>query len=89
MNIDQANKLSIAGFLMSKGVNPIRLSGNYFIFDSPLHDQNDSKLKVHRFRNEYLDITTGTGGRLLDLICNMYGTDIVGALIVLSGLQKS
>lgn len=85
MNSINANKLSIVGFLMSNGINPVGISGNHFIFDSPLHTSRGSKLKVHRINNEWFDFTTGISGRLLELICKMYNVDSAGALLVLSG----
>lgn len=83
MNCTTANKMSIAGFLMSRGKNPDRLSGNSFWFS--LRDEKTASFKVDRVKNIWYDFGTGTGGRLIDLVCQMYRVDIAGALLILSG----
>jgi len=83
MNCNTANRMNIAGFLMSQGKNPDRLSGNSFWFR--LRDEKTASFKVDRVKNIWYDFGTGTGGRLVDLVCQMYQVDVPGALLILSG----
>ena len=85
MNCQQANSMSIAGFLMSKGINPDKSSGNNFWYCSPLRNDTEPSFKVCRSKNVWFDYGTGTGGHLVDLVCKMYNVGIPGALMVLSG----
>jgi len=85
MNCKDANAMSIAGFLMSKGINPDKPSGNNFWYCSPLRNEIDPSFKVCRIKNVWFDYGTGTGGHLVDLVCKMYNVDVPGALLVLSG----
>ena len=86
MNCSQANQMSIAGFLMSKDIVPSKPSGNNFWYCSPLRSEKEPSFKVCRSKNVWYDYGTGTGGRLVDLVCKMYQTNITGALLVLSGM---
>jgi len=85
MNCQQANSMSVAGFLMSKGINPDKSSGNNFWYCSPLRNETEPSFKVCRSKNVWFDYGTGTGGHLVDLVCKMYNVGIPGALMVLSG----
>jgi len=87
MNCTQANQMSIAGFLMSKNIIPSKPAGNNFWYCSPLRSEKDPSFKVCRVKNVWYDYGTGTGGRLIDLVCKMYNVDVPGALLVLSGMK--
>ena len=87
MNCSEANQMSIAGFLMSKDIIPSKPSGNNFWYCSPLRHEQEPSFKVCRIKNVWYDYGTGTGGRLVDLVCRMYQTNVTGALLVLSGMN--
>jgi len=89
MNCKQANEMNIAGFLMSKGINPDIHSGNNFWYCSPLRNEKTPSFKVDRIKNVWYDYPIFTGGRLVDLICKMYNVDISGALLILTGAKPS
>src|ERR1035437_10003310 len=85
MNCKLANEMNIAGFLMSKGINPNKTAGNSFWYCSPLRNEETPSFKVDRIKNVWYDFGTATGGRLIDLICKIYNVDVSGALLILSG----
>jgi len=85
MNCKFANEMNIAGFLMSKGINPDKTVGNSFWYCSPLRREKTPSFKVDRIKNVWYDFGTATGGRLIDLVCKMYNMDVPGALLILSG----
>jgi DNA primase len=86
MNCKQANEKNIAGFLMSKGINPNKPEGNNFWYCSPLRNEKEPSFKVCRVKNVWYDYGTGTGGRLVDLVCKMYNVNVPRALLILSGI---
>jgi len=85
MNCKLANEMNIAGFLMSKGINPAKTAGNSFWYCSPLRNEKTPSFKVDRVKNVWYDFGTATGGRLVDLVCKYYNVDVPGALLILSG----
>jgi DNA primase len=89
MNCTTANKLSIAGFLTSKGFNPAKHNDNSFTYCSPLRNEKTASFKVDRIKNLWYDFGTGTGGGLIDLVCEMYRVGIAGALLIISGESQS
>lgn len=89
MNCEQANKIDITGFLSNQGKNPEKSSGNGFLYCSPLRNEKTASFKVDPVKNVWFDFGTGTGGRLVDLVCQMYNVDVPGALLILSGTDIS
>lgn len=87
MNCTTANRMSIAGFLLSKGISPESHNNKSFWYLSPLHSENTPSLKVNRVKNVWYDFGIGTGGRLVDLVSQLYRVDIPGALLILSGAE--
>src|SRR5665647_305743 len=85
MNCLQANSISIAGFLMSKGIYPDKQSGNNLWYCSPLRKETEPSFKVCRNKNVWFDYGICTGGRLVDLVCKMNNVGVPGALLLLSG----
>jgi DNA primase len=85
MNCKLANEMNIAGFLMSKGINPKKTAGNSFWYCSPLRNEETPSFKVDRIKNVWYDFGTSTGGRLIDLVCKIYNIGVPGALLILSG----
>ena len=87
MNCTTANKMSIAGFLLSKGINPQTYNSKSFLYCSPFRNEKTASFKVDRLKNIWYDFGTGTGGRLIDLVCQMYRVGVPGALLILSGAE--
>ena len=87
MNCTTANQMSIAGFLLSKGINPQTYNSKSFLYCSPFRDEKTASFKVDRIKNIWYDFGTGTGGRLIDLVCKLYGVSVPGALLILSGVE--
>jgi DNA primase len=87
MNCTEANKINIAGFLMSKGIHPAKAQGNSFWYCSPLRNEKEPSFKVDRTRNLWFDFGTNTGGGLIDLVCKRYNVNVPGALLILSGAR--
>lgn len=87
MNCEQANKIDIAGFLKSQGKSPEKTSGNGFLYCSPFRNEKTASFKVDQVKNVWFDFGTGTGGRLVDLVCQMYRVGVPGALLILSGVD--
>jgi hypothetical protein len=87
MNCTTANKMSIAGFLLSKGINPESYNNKSFLYCSPLRNEQTASFKVDRVKNIWYDFGTGIGGRLIDLVCKLYGVSVPGALLILSGVE--
>lgn len=89
MNCSEANKISISGFLVSRGIHPEKMQGNIFWYCSPFRNEKTASLKVDRLKNVWYDYGMGTGGHLIDLVCKMYKIEVSGALLVISGLSPS
>lgn len=87
MNCTTANKMSIAGFLLSKGINPQTYNSKSFLYCSPFRNEKTASFKVDRVKNIWYDFGTGTGGRLIDLVCKLYFVSVPGALLILSGAE--
>jgi DNA primase len=89
MNCSEANRITISGFLVSKGIYPDKPQGNMFWYRSPLRNEDTSSFKVDRIKNVWFDYGIGTGGHLIDLVCKMYGVSVSGALLVIAGLSPA
>lgn len=87
MNCQEANKITISGFLVSKGIHPEKQKGNIFWYRSPLRNEDTASFKVDRLKNVFFDYGLGSGGHLIDLVCKMYNVSVSGALLVISGLS--
>jgi DNA primase len=89
MNSTTANRMNIAGFLLSIGISPENHNDKDFWYLSPLHNEKTPSLKVNRVKNVWYDFGIGSGGRLVDLVSQLYRVDISGALLILSGAQTT
>lgn len=87
MNCTTANRMSIAGFLQGVGITPESHNNKSFWYLSPLHKENTPSFKVNRVKNVWYDFGIGAGGRLVDLVSQLYRVDIPGALLILSGAE--
>jgi len=89
MDCKFANEINIAGFLLSKGINPNKTIGNSFWYCSPIRNEHTPSFKVNRDKNLWYDFGTATGGSLIDLVCQMYHVGVPGALLILSGVKPA
>lgn len=89
MNCKEANEIRIVQFLFDRGVNLERSSGGDFWYCSPLRHEEKASFKVNSNKNVWFDYGTGTGGKLIDLVCAINRVDVPGALLILSGVSPS
>ncbi len=89
MNCQEANRIPITGFLISKMIHPDKLNGNMFWYRSPLRNEDTASFKVDRLKNVWFDFGMGIGGHLIDLVCRMYNVSVSGALLVIAGLSPA
>jgi hypothetical protein len=81
--------MNIVGFLKSQGKSPEKSNGNGLMYCSPFRNEKDASFKVDQVKNVWFDFGTGNGGRLVDLVCQMYNVNVPGALLILSGADIS
>lgn len=79
--------MSIAGFLLSKGFSPKSYNNKSFLYCSPLRNEQTASFNVDRVKNVWYDHGIGIGGRLIDLVCQMYRVGVAGALLIISGTE--
>lgn len=85
MNCTDANRISIAGYLNSRGID---VSGP--LCQSPLHTDKTASFKIYGNNNSWYDFGLSVGGNLIDLVCRLENTDVTGALRILdSGVQTT
>ena len=85
MNCTTANEISIEEFLLTKGISPKNQNSRNSWYFSPLHNEKTASFKVDQVRNLWYDFGTGTGGRLIDLVRQLFRVDVPGALQIISG----
>jgi len=85
MNCEQANKISIDGFLSSIGIQPKNKTRKGFMYCSPFRNEKKASFMVFQPDNHWRDYGTGENGSLIDLVCKIYSTTTSGALSILSG----
>lgn len=83
MNCSTAKKISIIGYLASLGIKPNNLKNGSAWYCSPFRQETKPSFKVDRNNNIWYDFGTGTGGNILDLVMQLNGTGITGALLLL------
>lgn len=67
MNCEEANNISIIGFLNSLGIQPARISSNSYWYLSPLRNEKTPSFKVNPVTNRWYDHGISAGGKLVDL----------------------
>jgi hypothetical protein len=85
MNISEAKKISIVGYLASIGIEPESYNNSSAWYCSPLRPgENIPSFKVNTNINKWKDFgSDDKGGDLIDLIRKLYGVSITGALLIL------
>lgn len=88
MNCEQANtQIQIADFLAKSGIKPTTTKGRNLVYISPIRNEKTASFFVYPDQNRWHDFGSGTGGKLIDLICLLYKVSIAGALLILSGVE--
>lgn len=84
-----ANQKDIVGFLISNGIRPVERRNNGLFFISPFRNEKTPSFKVDQDKNIWYDFGTGTGGRLIDLVCQLHKVNVSTALNIISGTEIS
>ena len=63
---EEINRVDIVDFLASIGIHPKYISGNTYVYLSPLHEEKRPHFKVDRTTNRWRDEGTGQGSTLID-----------------------
>ena len=67
LTFSDAKKISIVDYLSSIGIEPAKIRGNNFWYNSPLRGEKDPSFKVNNKLNLWYDHGSGEGGTLIDL----------------------
>jgi hypothetical protein len=84
MNCEEANAISIIGFLNSRGFKPVKITGNNYWYLSPIRNEKSPSLKVDAKLNRWFDHGIGQGGKLVDLGIRLLKLDVAEFLNSLS-----
>ncbi len=76
MNCEEANNISIIGFLNSLGIQPARVSANSYWYLSPLRNEKTPSFKVNPVTNRWYDHGISSGGKLVDLGVKILNIDV-------------
>lgn len=87
MNCQQANELNIVDYLAKSGIQPATTKGRNLIYLSPIRNEKTASFFVYPDQNRWHDFGSGSGGKMIELVCQMHGVGIPGALLILSGVE--
>ena len=87
MNCNQAKQLIIKDFLYSSGHKPAKIYGNYLWYHAPYRKDENPSFKVDTYKNQWYDVSLGTGGNIIDLVMLMYNVPLKTALDILQGTK--
>jgi DNA primase len=87
MNCQQANELNIVDYLSKSGIQPATTKGQNLVYLSPIRNEKTASFFVYPDQNRWHDFGSGSGGKLIDLVCQMNQVGIPGALLILSGVE--
>jgi len=87
MNCQQANELNIVDYLSKSGIQPATTKGRNLVYLSPIRNEKTASFFVYPDQNRWHDFGSGSGGKLIDLVCQMNRVGIPGALLILSGVE--
>lgn len=85
MNCSQANDINIVDYLSKLGIQPVTMKSRNLWYNSPLRNEKTPSFKVDPDKNVFYDYGAGTGGSLVDLVCQLHRVGVTGALLILSG----
>ena len=86
MNSIQAKTIKIVDYLYSQGIEPKKIQGNNYWYNSPLRKEETPSFKVDCLLNVWYDHGSGKGGNILDLVMVIHNLPNISA--VLSHLSK-
>lgn len=90
MNSIQAKTIKIVDYLHSQGVEPKKIQGRNYWYNSPLRKEESPSFKVDCLLNVWYDHGSGKGGNILDLVMAIHNLpDISAALSHLSKESNS
>jgi DNA primase len=70
--IKELKQVSIVNYLRGKGINPTSKSGAYFMYHSPLRNDNTPSFSVHPIKNTFYDLGNESDkGNIIELIMRM------------------
>ena len=70
--ISQLKQVSIVNYLRGKGINPTSKSGNYFMYHSPLRNDNTPSFSVSSTKNTFYDLGNESDkGNIIELVMRM------------------
>lgn len=88
MNCEQANtQIQIPDYLSKEGIKPATSKGRNLVYFSPIRKEKTASFFVYTDQNRWHDFGAGTGGKLVDLVCQMHRVSISGALLILQGVD--
>ena len=88
MNCQQANELNIVDYLSKSGIQPATTRGRNLVYLSPIRsNEKTASFFVYPDQNRWHDYGSGTGGKMIDLVCQMNQVGIPDALLILSGVE--
>ena len=78
--IKELKQVSIVNYLRGKGINPISKSGNYFMYHSPLRNDNTPSFSVSPTKNRFYDLGNDSDkGNIIELVMRMEHISFVDA----------
>jgi len=86
--LHEAKKVSIYSFLTGIGIKPVIETGSYYIYNSPLRSESQASFNVSKSKNSWKDYGNGNKGDLPDLVMQMYGKPLHGAIDIILGTPK-
>lgn len=80
MNCEQANQMDMVDYLLSLGFSPAKITGENYLYLSPLRQERTASFKVNRAKNIWYDHGEGKGGNLVDFTCAYFRCNLTQAL---------
>ncbi len=88
MNISQIKaSTTIQDYLEKQGIEPVRVYKNYLWYRSPFHADRNPSFLVNVREQLWNDVSTNSGGDLIDLAKCLHKTDTAGAIKLLTGYE--
>jgi hypothetical protein len=86
--LQRARKVSIHSFLLGIGIQPDAETGSSYLYNSPLRSESKASFNVSKSKNSWRDYGNGQKGDLPDLVMQMYGKTLHGAIDVILGTPQ-
>ena len=78
--INDLKQVSIINYLRGKGINPIKKSGSYFMYHSPLRNDHTPSFSVSPTKNTFYDLGNDSDkGNIIELVMRMERMSFVDA----------